>query len=791
MSTRDEFMKKLLATFKVEAEEHLQVISSGLVDLEKEPSSGERPEIVETICREAHSLKGASRAVNLTDIEAVCRSMENIFAGFKKGEIETSPELFDVLYQALDAIGELVVTPGEKKTAHISALIAKLTNLEAMKSVPHADDVPVGTGESAPSLPLESSDWIEKEEEEGSDVHAPAEPQSVEITPRDAQTSESKRLSSSTVRIPAERLDSLLLQAEEILSAKLAAKQRASDLIETAAKLDTWNKEWAKIQSAARKADQISDKNNGVRERRRNGWGTTVARLLDFLEWNRTYINSFKDDIDALAQSADTDARLLDRMAENLLEDMKQILMLPFSSLLGVFPKMVRNLSRNAGKEIELILKGSEVEIDKRILEEIKDPLIHLLRNCVDHGVEKPDERKALGKPPLGRIAVEVTQIDSSKVEVLISDDGAGIDLNNVKAAAVREGIVSEKEADSLDEDGVLSLIYNSGVTTSPIITDISGRGLGLAIVREKIDQLDGTITLETRRNAGMSVRILLPLTLSAFRGVLVQAANRTFIVPTTNVERVLRIKRDEVKTIENKETIELKGNVISLVRLEDALELPRPQRPDETLEFITVVIIGAAGKRIAFCVDEIRYEREVLIKNLGRQLSRVRNIAGAMVQSTGEVVPVLNVPDLLKSAVRVTAHVEAGAGPEEPKAREDKSVLVVEDSITSRMLLKNILESSGYRVKTAVDGMDAMTTLKTEGFDLVVSDIDMPRMNGFDLTAKIRNDEKLSELPLILVTSLESREHRERGVDVGANAYIAKSSFDQSNLLETIESLI
>lgn len=751
MSKQDELLKKLLATFKVEAEEHLRAISSGLVELEKELSFKERAGIVETIYREAHSLKGAARAVNLTDIETACQSLESVFARFKKSEIKPPPELFDALHKIVDAIAEFVVTPGEKGKAHISALLKDLTNLAEGKGAPPSDDRRAGV----------------------------------------SQVPEAKIVSSRTVRIPTERLDSLLLQAEEMLSAKLAAKRRASALLETAAGLDSWTKEWAKIQPEVRNADRISGQTNAGREKRQNGLGPTVGKLLEFLEWNRSYINSFRGNLEELAQSAETDARLLDRMVEHLLEDMKQVLMLPFSSLLQGFPKMVRDLSREAGKETELVIEGSEVEIDRRILEEMKDPLTHLLRNCVDHGVEKPVEREALGKLPRGRIAVAISQINSSKVEVLVSDDGAGIDFDNVRAAAVKAGIVSEEEARNLDEDGVLSLIYQSGVSTSPMITDVSGRGLGLAIVREKVEKLGGTMSMETEPAAGTSLRILLPLTLSAFRGVLIRADGQAFIVPTASVERVLRLKREEIKTVENRDTIELNGDVLSLVRLDDVLELPRKPRGDEVSEYVTVMVLGAAGTHIAFSVDGILGEQEVLIKNLGRQLSRVRNIAGAMVQSSGEVVPILNVLDLLKSAVGVSARVEGAAVAEEPETREAQSILIVEDSITSRTLLKNILESSGYRVKTAVDGVDAMTVLKTEDFDLVVSDIDMPRMDGFDLTAKIRGDEKLSELPLVLVTSLESREHRERGVEVGANAYIAKSSFDQSNLLETIERLI
>jgi two-component system chemotaxis sensor kinase CheA len=279
-----------------------------------------------------------------------------------------------------------------------------------------------------------------------------------------------------------------------------------------------------------------------------------------------------------------------------------------------------------------------------------------------------------------------------------------------------------------------------------------------------------------------------LPLTVSTFRGVLVTAAERLFIIPTTDVERTVRIKREEIRTVENRDTLSLKGIAIPLVKLSHVLELS--ERNDES-PVITVLILESHGKRIGFCVDEILTEQEILIKSMSRPLSRVRNIAAATILGSGKVVPVLNVSDLVKSAAISAVRHAKPAAPNIGGEAAKKTILVVEDSITSRMLLKNILETSGYRVKTAVDGIDAILQLKTEKFDAVVSDVDMPRMNGFNLTEKIRGDKKLAELPVVLVTALGSREDRERGIDVGANAYIEKSSFDQSNLLETIRRLI
>jgi two-component system chemotaxis sensor kinase CheA len=465
--------------------------------------------------------------------------------------------------------------------------------------------------------------------------------------------------------------------------------------------------------------------------------------------------------------------------------------MLPFSTLLEIFPKMIRDLSRDQGKEVELVIMGSEVEIDKRILEEMKDPLIHLLRNCIDHGIEKPEERIKNKKQPRGIITIAISQIDSNKIEIYLSDDGAGIDLEKVKKAAVKSGIISEEDRENLPEQEIYSLIFQSEVSTSPMITDLSGRGLGLAIVRERVEKLGGYISVQTEPHRGTVFRLLLPLTIATYRGIIVQAGDQLFAIPIAKVERVMRIKPDEIKTVENRETIVLNGRTIPLVCLTNVLEISRMKKQGGDSHFIPVVILGSAERRIAFSVDKILSEHELLVKSLGKNLSRVRNIAGATVLGSGRAVPILNVSDVMKSAVRLTSTSPQAAVTAGVEGDKKKSILVVEDSITSRMLLKNILEAAGYLVKTAVDGLDAWTALRIEEFDLVVSDVDMPRMNGFDLTSKIRSDKKLAELPLILVTALESREDRERGIDVGANAYMVKRSFDQSNLLEVIQRLI
>jgi two-component system chemotaxis sensor kinase CheA len=474
------------------------------------------------------------------------------------------------------------------------------------------------------------------------------------------------------------------------------------------------------------------------------------------------------------------------------------VLMLPVGSLVEAFPRMIREIAREQNKEIEFIVIGTELEIDKRILEELKDPLIHMIRNSINHGLGTPQERLLENKPQRGKITLAFVAKESGLVEITLSDDGKGINKDLVLKAAIKSGILSKEDSEKLETKEVLSFIYKSGISTSPIITDISGHGLGLSIVEEKVNKLNGKISVETVPKVGTTFKILLPMTLATFRGILVKVKEFMYFLPTMNVERVVKVKREEIKSVENHETVRIEDKIISVVDLGKVLGLPEYKHagnvdtePDmQEPGQIRLVVLVSGEYRIAFKVDEVDDEQQVLVKGLGRLLNRVRNVSGATILGTGKVVPVLNIYDLMKSALMIKGSKDDKTSDKLISAKI-RNILVAEDSITARTLLKNILETAGYKVITAVDGADAFTKARTGNFDMIVSDVDMPKMNGFELTTKIRNDKKLSELPVVLVTALESREDRERGIEVGADAYIIKSSFDQTNLLEIIKKLI
>ena len=757
----DNLLRRLLATFKGEAREHIDAIAAGLLALERTTTPEAQSSVLDATFRAAHSLKGAARTVNVRDIEAVCQSLESVFAILRRKELALSAELFDLLHRVVATLGALLQATGAEAPDAPRPSIAEL--MQALRSVasktsheavpaPIAASVPDGLAPDFPPTPM---------------ITAPA----------------AKRHASDTIRVATAKLDAVVLQAEELLSAKLATAQQAVRLRRCRVEPAEWKKRWMRLRPDVRGLRHALDSSRTVQPQ--------LQRVLDFLDWSRDCMESIDGRLLEVLKAADHDQRSVGSMVDNLLDEMKKVVMQPFSTLLDVLPSTVRELSREQGKAVELVIRGEDIEIDRRILEEMKDPLLHMVRNCIDHGIEKTEVRIRAGKPREGTLTICTAAIDGNNVELLLKDDGAGIDAAVVKASAVREEQLTAEAAAALSDQDALTLIFRSGVSTSPIITDISGRGLGLAIVKEKVEKLNGTLSVATEPGGGTTFRIILPLTLARFRGVLVRAAGSLFVLPTSNVERVCRVSPTDIKTVENRETILVHGQVTALVRLAEVLELPLAPAAEATSTHQPVVVLAHGNQRIAFLIDAVLNEQEVLVKRLGKQLARVRNIVGATVLGSGQVVPILNVPDLIESAVHSNAGGARVTAEASGKVVTKQAVLVAEDSITSRILIKNILETAGYRVETAVDGMDGLTKLRSGAFDLVVSDVEMPRMDGIGLTTQLRADKKLSQIPVILVTALDSREDRERGVEAGANAYIVKSSFDQSNLLEVVRRLI
>jgi two-component system chemotaxis sensor kinase CheA len=770
----EEFAQRLRAMFRIEAVEHIAVLSSGLIELEKTPEEKNALALIETIFREAHSLKGAARSVNRSDIESVCQELESIFAVVKNKTIVLTAEQYDCIHKAVDIIAAMVKGTNGKVSHENKAIIVQLRTITEEGRTGKISEGTAGDEHKPPGGILHQSMKLPENSssapEDRSDVNTREEISA-------ADPAGEKYPPSQTIRIQTAKLDQLFLQAEQMIQSKLASVQRAAELKGIASFVGSWKTELRKVETR-RTAD-------------------SKTQLKELLGWTHEMLEETERNIGLVIHANENDQRSLGRMIDEHVDAMKKVLMLPLATMIEVFPKLVRDLARRQGKEVELLIQGKDIEVDKRILEELKDPLIHLLRNCIDHGIHDARKREKARKPAQGTITLNFAVLDGRSLEVTLSDDGGGIDITKVQSAAVTAGILSFAAVDKLTPQESFNLIFHSGLSTSPIITDISGRGLGLAIVREKVEKLGGKVFVESRHEMGTTFRLIVPLTLSTVRGVLVRTGDQLFFIPLDSVERVLRVRMDMIKTVENRESMIIDNELVPVFNLSDILSIPKrvtaatvySNTATPMPQFIQLVVLTHGAGKIGVSVDEIFDEQQILVKDLGHQLQRVRNFSGAAVLGSGAVVPVFNVPDLIKSAIQSTATAIPGNGvPPETKVYK---ILAADDSITSRTLIKNILESAKYEVVTAVDGADAFMKVLIGDFDLVVSDVDMPRLNGFELTAKIRKDKKIFGTPVVLVTALDSREDREHGIDVGANAYIIKSSFDQSNLLDVIKKLL
>jgi two-component system, chemotaxis family, sensor kinase CheA len=742
---QEDFLNELREDFKLEADEHLQQIVNGLLLLEKNEGDSQNTKLIETIFREIHSLKGAARAVNLLRIERLCMHVESVFHEIKKGNLPLRPEMFDVFHQAADNLKLMVVNVDGKSEDVSEKTLSKL--------------IAVLDGVLRNQFPTPRAIFLTESPNKTEEVPEPSK-----------KTTQSENGNSGpekeTVRVSTTKLYDLLRQAEEMIAIKVVLSYQVDSLLNIVSEFGDWR----------RKHEEVLSEMN-----------TCSENDKEFLQFHEQQILRTRLVLEQINRSAG-------RAVDELVFDIKKTLRFPFSSILAIIPKIVRDLGKEYEKEIDLFVEGGEIEIDRRILEELKDPIIHLIRNCIDHGLENRTDRISAGKPIAGKLRVMVMQRPDHKVELVISDDGAGINRDKLIESAIQTGVLKPDGVDQMVDNEIDMLVFSSGVSTSSFITDISGRGLGMAIVLSNLNKIGGTIDIESAKGKGTSYKIVLPQSLASFRGVVVKVSEQLLVVPTNTIISAIRVGLSEIVSVESQKTIRFQSENIALLSLAQVLGLPRQRSDRARKDTFRVLIVAWAQRKIAFIVDEVLGEYEGVVKSLGLQLKHVINVAGTIILGDGKIAVVLQVPELLESATRggikdgsVTESVEFPT----IEGASNKHLLIVEDSITVRNMLRNLTEAAGFTVKTAVDGFDAFNLLQKERFDLVVSDVEMPRLNGFELTAKIRQDKALSDMPIILVTALDSPDDRNRGMEAGANAYIVKGSFEKSNLIDTINRLI
>lgn len=759
--------KELREIFKVESGEHIQRLEAGFLRLEAEPQNAT---VLEEVFREAHSLKGAARMIGLTGIEKISHRLEDILGSANKGMVPLSSEIIDCLCTGLDAIRKLVkeAVVGEPSGVIVSQVVEQLKiNQESLSQCPEIkEDVAkvqtAGSEGEAAVIP---------------DLQLP--PQEPEAAARQVEVKEPPfgEFRIDTIRVETSRLDELMSQTGELNVTKLRIAQRVADIKdliqlweETCRNLADFGSRYAALKKEDPAAHYLTAK-----------------------------IDKLGVSLNAVKNAIYEDSARLDLVSSELEESISRVRLLPLSTIFNLYQRTVRDLAKDQGKEVRLVIEGGDTAADKRIIEEMKDPLMHMVRNAIDHGIELPSERERKNKPRIGTIILKAYQTPVSIV-VEVSDDGQGLDLEAITRAALKRKIVSESELAAMSPSQVTSLIFLSGVSTSTFVSDVSGRGVGLDVVRVNVERLKGSIAVESRPEQGCTIRIQLPLTLATSRVMLVAVNNMKYAIPVEHIQTTCLVNRNDIFSIEGRQAMVFNKIPVPVAALAALLELPEvngqpgdrnPQTPSYLLksETLPCIILTSGADSVGVFVDELIDEQEIVLKQYGSILKRVRNISGSSILGTGEVCMVLNPYDLIKSAIKKQTPLTAEKPLEEAEAR--KSILVAEDSITVRTQLKRILEGAGYEVVVAVDGAEAYSKLAGQPFAAVVSDILMPNMSGLELTEKIRRDQKYREMPIVLVTSLASDEDKQRGLEAGANAYITKPSFDQKVLLDTLRRLI
>jgi two-component system chemotaxis sensor kinase CheA len=755
---------RLFAAFQIECPEHVETIRARM-KLISERKEGSGISDLDEIFRRAHSLKGAARAVDLPALEQIAHRMETLFAKMREGVLLLDGDLQAVISRSLDAIEDWMAAYSENRTEiDISQAVSDLDAVLEKLAAPAEDDAPP---EETPA-PTSPPKPTRKSPPTTTPESAPAK----EEPPAHAMVK-----AEETLRVRASHLDRLLRTANEILTESLNQRQVTTEmtdidrrLADIARQLEHFRRlvyGLGKGRSSPEDAIRIAREFEGVEQQFRQvrRHGKSARRLQQRTGW-------------ALRQ-----------LGTELQRELRQARMIPADNVFGGFRKMVRDIAKDHGKQVEVTVSGLDVEADRIVLQAFKDPVMHLLRNSVSHGVEKPEIRKSKGRPTAGHISLGF-EIAGGRLAISVEDDGAGIDLERLRQKAIEQRLISTEAAQDISEEELIDFIFDPGFSTAEAVSDLSGRGMGMSVVRETARRLNGAVEVR-RLNPGALFRISVPLSVSSQRLFMVTCKGQRYCIPTDGVDRVARLKEDEVSSIEGRPTIRLGERHMPLFSLARLLDL------GETAVSVAggvlpIVVLKGGDRRIAVAVDDFLAIRDGMIKDIGLPIARGSKISGGIILEDGTVSLVLNPFEIVESLRKFTKESEFSTVARDPEAeRRVPSILVVDDSLTTRTLEKSLLEAHGYNVSVAVDGLEALNRLRSERVDLVISDIEMPRLDGFGLLSALKNDPGLKTIPVILVSSLEKPEHQEKGLALGADAYVVKRKFDQKELLETIEQII
>ncbi len=764
-------MKDLIAIFRAETEEHLTKLDNGLVELEKQPNN---IELASSLNREVHTMKGAARVFGFYEIQDIAHRIEDIFEEVAGKRAVFNSLMAERIFKGLDAIRIILERIAQEKKIDVEIDVDATDICRELEECISAAQA-IRTRKKREKGPKREKEAVEIQQKGGQEKEHEGEKTPEKVVDRVSEAA-APHLSAQTeeyIRVPLSRVDKLLYLVGEVVINKM----RASAISAQAKRLSKLSKEVQKSISS-------------LSEAMKKEFSSQDGEVTKWLSQCEAQIQKLREQTLNLYDHVSTEAFHLDPVIDELQAKIKQIKMLPLSTIFEGFPRMVRDIASQEGKEINLVISGGETELDKKVLEGIKTSLIHILRNCIDHGIEEPEARVALGKPREGTIKMSAFH-EGDNVVITVEDDGMGMDIAQIKETALRKRLVSSYDLEGMTDKDVLNVVFMNGYSTSPIVTDVSGRGMGLDIVRRDITNIKGRVILDTQKDKETKFTLVLPLTIAIIQVFLVKVQNMLFALPMFSVTESVKVNVDDVSAIEGRMAIQSRDHIVPLVKLNEVLGLPPPGDDEgKAKKEMLVVMATSLHSRVGFIVDKIAGEGEVFIKSLGKHLGKVKNVSGAIIMPNGEVVVVLDIPDLI--AHSALSHSQATGKGRVPKSkRKEKKILIVEDAFSTRELEKSILETHGYLVDTAVDGLDALDRMADNQYDLVVSDVEMPRMNGFELCKTLKNNEGYKDIPFVMVTAFQKEEDKRRGIEVGAAAYIVKSAFEQTNLLDTIERLV
>jgi chemosensory pili system protein ChpA (sensor histidine kinase/response regulator) len=788
-TANDEISIELAEVFAMEADEHLRSMTSSLQILEH---NHDRKDLVQTIRRSAHSLKGSAAMVGYRNITNLAHRMEDLLDLLYDGERVLTPELVQLLFTSTYLLEDM--SNGQAAADAVARVYAEYTKLLDTK-----EDNAVAPVQQAPVESLQAD--AAEDDVEPTEQLSPAEVEQGSSQPMQRAATATAR-TGQIVRVPIERLDELVKLVSELVITQTSFEQGMSDL----------GRQLAELQSSSSRMRRVSSKLETQYEASTLGGSRSIGPQLvssghvtnssvtfnthgfDALEFDRytefhllsremtettSDLDTVSDEFHALASDFDSYLNRQTRLFSEIQDRLMRIRMVPLSNIASRLHRIVRHVARKQGKQVELILEGEETGLDKTVLEEIVDPFQHLLRNAVDHGMELPDVREAHGKPARGRIRIRA-YYEGTQVVVQISDDGRGLDLDRIRAEAVSGGYISGADLPAMSDQELFALIFTPGFSTSPQVSEISGRGVGLDVVKDAVHKLKGTVAVESVRGRGTTFTIRLPMTLAVIKALFVNASGQTYAIPLSVVTQIMRLEQGTIETIGQDSVLRINGQIYPLMWLSKLLHSKTQAETQITRP--PVLIVNIEGKRIALVVDELMGGREIVIKNLANHLRSVSGVMGATLMGDGSVVLILNLADYIRETARPAAQNKNVVSMPTAANREALTVMIVDDSPSVRRVSTNLVKSAGWSSLQAKDGLEALEILhQLETLpDLMLLDIEMPRMDGYELLSTLRSQGAYRNLPVVVVTSRASDKHRQKAFAVGATEYLVKPYQDE-----------